>query len=123
VVTVKAASDPPLTDGNNNIDSFAGGTNENPATWTSPTGDNASVNTGYFGYTTNDTSLSSGTLNRFLGNKWAGLNNLTPEEIIYSAGPTSGAEITRIGWIAEVNPFQPAGNYSGTVILVATPTY
>lgn len=116
-VTVKALADPPLVDGNNNIDKFTG-TNTTPTTWTSPAGTAASVNTGFFGYTTEDTTLS-----QFQANKWAGATT-SPLNIMSEATAVSGGEETvRIGWQAEVNESQPAGSYTGTVILVATPTY
>jgi len=123
-ITVKAAADPPLVDSTNNIDAFSG-TNATPTTWSSPAGSSASVNTGFFGYTTNDASLGTGTATRFTasgGNKWSGTTT-SPLEVAYSATGIGSSEITRVGWQAEVNGLQPAGAYSGTVILVATPTY
>lgn len=123
-VTVKAAADPPLVDGSNNIDAFSG-TNATPTTWSSPAGSSANVNTGFFGYTTNDASLGTGTATRFTssgGNKWSGTTT-SPLEVAYSATGIGSSEVTRVGWQAEVNGLQPAGAYSGTVILVATPTY
>lgn len=128
VVTVRSATNPPLNDGSNNIDSWSG-TNANPSLWddnSGPAGSTPNENTGYFGYTTEDATLSTGTVDRFTsssGNKWAGLST-TAEEIIYKNSSTlSSGEKVRIGWRVEVNNNQPAGNYSGTVILVATPTY
>lgn len=123
-VTVKATADPPLVDGSNNIDAFSG-TNASPTTWSSPAGSSASVNTGFFGYTTNDASLGTGTATRFTssgGNKWAGTTT-SPLEVAYSATGVGSSEITRVGWQSEVNGLQPAGAYTGTVVLVATPTY
>ena len=123
-MTVKATATPPLVDGKNNIDEFTG-TNASPTTWSSPAGSAASVNTGFFGYTTNDASLGTGTATRFTssgGNKWSGTTT-SPLEVAYSATGVSSAEVTRVGWQAEVNGLQPAGSYTGTVVLVATPTY
>lgn len=123
MVTVKS-SDPPLTDGSNNIDIFTG-TNSSPITWSSPNGSSPNVNTAFFGYTTNDSSLGTGTAARFTssgGNKWAGTDS-TPYEVAYNSGLVVSGETTRVGWQAEVNSIQPPGTYSGTVILVATPTY
>lgn len=123
-ITVKATASPPLVDGTNNIDEFTG-TNATPTTWSSPAGSSASVNTGFFGYTTNDASLGTGTATRFTasgGNKWSGTTT-SPLEVAYSATGVSSAEVTRIGWQSEVNGLQPAGSYTGTVVLVATPTY
>lgn len=115
------SGNPPLTSGSsNNIDSFTG-TNSTPATWSSPSGTSANTNTGFFGYTTEDTSLCTGTASRFSSNKWSGTTT-TGEEIICSTTGVS-SETTRIGWQVEVNNLQPAGSYTGTVILIATPTY
>jgi len=118
--TVKGTTAPVLQFGANNIDEFSG-RNATPTTWSSPAGTGNSVNTGYFGYTTNDTTLGTGTAGRFGTNKWAGTTT-SPLEVAYSAIGTS-AEVTRIGWQAEVNALQAAGAYAGTVILVTTPTY
>jgi hypothetical protein len=121
--TVKGTTNPVLVSGSNNIDEFSG-SNASPATWSSPAGIANSTDTGYFGYTTNDSSLGTGTATRFTssgGNKWSGTTT-SPLEVAYSAaGVTS--EITRVGWQAEVNALQAAGSYTGTVILVTTPTY
>lgn len=123
-ITVKALADPPLSDSTNNIDKFSG-TNASPSTWSSPAGGTANTNTGYFGYTTNDATLGTGTADRFTssgGNKWAGPTT-SPLEVAYSAAQVGNGETTRIGWQAEINETQPPGDYTGTVILVATPTY
>lgn len=121
-VTVKTAADPPLVSGSENIDKFTG-TNAAPAVWSSPNGSSASVNTGFFGYTTEDATLGTGTAARFTdtGNEWAGATT-SPLEVIYSATGVS-SQTTRVGWQAEVNAIQPAGSYTGTVVMVATPTY
>lgn len=126
VVTVEYAdpdtSGAPLEDGTNNFDSFTG-TNATPTTWSSPAGGTANVNTGFVGYSTEDFSLGTGTTNRFQGGDWAGPTT-SPLEIVYNASaPSGGTQSTRIGWQAEINTLQPAGNYTGVVILVATPTY
>lgn len=122
-VTVRSDADPPLADGSNNIDKFSG-TNDTPATWSSPGGGTLNVNTGFFGYTTNDNVLGTGTVDRFTtpGPKFAGPNP-TPAEVAYSAVAVSSAEVTRIGWKAEINGLQPPGTYTGSVVLVATPLY
>ncbi|MCX6732411.1 MAG: hypothetical protein NTV98_02630 [Candidatus Roizmanbacteria bacterium] len=121
-VTVAALANPPLADGSNNIDVFTG-TNAAPTSWSSPAGSAASANTGFFGYTTEENALGTGTAARFTTSppKWAGVIT-TPEEIIYNA---TGAvnQTTRIGWQVEINALQPAGSYVGSVLLVATPTY
>ncbi len=121
--TVRGTTNPVLVSGSNNIDEFTG-SNASPATWSSPAGSSNSVNTGFFGYTTNDATLGTGTAARFTssgGNKWSGTTT-SPLEVAYSAAGAS-SETTRLGWQAEVNALQAAGSYTGTVILVTTPTY
>ncbi len=122
-VTVKA-SNPPLVDGSNNIDNFTE-PNSLPLVWSSPAGNSANVNTGFLGYTTEDTSLCTGTTDRFTssgGDKWAGFET-TAYEIVCNPSSTLTGETTRLGWQVEVNGIQPAGNYTGDVIIVTTPTY
>ncbi len=121
-ITINALADPPLSDGSKNIDYFTG-TNASPTSWSSPAGSSANVNTGFLGYTTEDATLGTGTAARFTTSapKWAGLDT-TASEVVYNAAGTTSLT-TRIGWQAEVNALQPSGSYSGTVILVATPTY
>lgn len=121
-ITVKGLTNPVLVSGSHNIDEFSG-TNASPTTWSSPAGTSESVNTGYFGYTTNDATLGTGTAARFTtsGPKWAGTTT-SPLEVAYNAAGVS-TETTRVGWQAEVNGLQSQGAYAGTVILVATPTY
>jgi len=115
---------PPLVSGaTNNVDTFSG-TNATPTTWSAPAGSTANTNTGYFGYTTEDATLCTGTASRFTssgGNKWAGSTTLG-QEVACSTGGVS-SETTRIGYEIEVNTIQPPGSYSGTVVLIATPTY
>lgn len=116
------AGNPPLASGSANIDSFTG-SNASPASWSEPNGTTASTNTGFFGYTTEDSTLCTGTADRFTdsGPNWAG-TSLVGAEIACSSVPVS-SETVRIGWAAEVNSYQPPGLYQGTVILIATPTY
>lgn len=114
------ASAPPLISGANDIDSFSG-TNASPTTWSSPAGSTANTNTGYFGYTTESTNLCTGTAGRFSSDKWAGSTTTGQEVVCATSGVSS--QTTRLGWQAEVNAVQPAGTYSGTVVLIATPTY
>jgi hypothetical protein len=125
-VTVKA-TDPPLVDTintNNNIDNFSG-SNATPATWSAPAGATKNINTGYFGYTTNDATLGTGTADRFTSsaNQWAGFST-SPEEVMYNSSATSFAgQTVRIGYQVQVDGYQPPGSYAGTITLVATPTY
>jgi hypothetical protein len=117
------AGNPPLISGStNNIDEFTG-SNASPATWSAPNGSSANVNTGFFGYTTNDASLCNGSANRFTnsGPNYAGFST-TGQEVACSSAAVS-TETTRVGWKVAVNALQPSGTYTGTIILVATPTY
>ena len=122
VVTVRGTTNPVLVSGTENIDEFTG-TNTAPTAWSSPAGIVGSVNTGFFGYTTNDATLGTGTPARFTsgGPKWSGTTT-SPLEVAYSAVGVTG-EVTRVGWEAEVNSMQVPGAYTGSVILVVTPTY
>jgi hypothetical protein len=122
-ITVRGTTNPVLVSGSNNIDEFSG-TNASPTTWSAPAGVAASVNTGLFGYSTNDATLGTGTAARFTtggGNRWAGTTT-SPLEVAFNAAAVT-TETTRVGWQAEINSLQPFGSYAGTVILVATPTY
>jgi len=121
-ITIAAAANPPLADGLNNIDVFTA-VNATPAVWSSPAGSAASVNTGFIGYTTEEAALGTGTVDRFTadGPKWAGLTTTAGEVVFSQVG--GDARTKRVGFQAEVNALQPSGSYTGTVILVATPTY
>ncbi|MCX6732410.1 MAG: hypothetical protein NTV98_02625, partial [Candidatus Roizmanbacteria bacterium] len=119
-VTVKA-SNPPLADGSNNIDNFVE-PNSLPRVWSSPSGNTPNVNTGFLGYTTEDTSLCTGTAGRFSGNKWAGFDT-TAYEVVCNTNPVLSGETTRIGWQIEVNNTQPSGSYTGHISIITTPTY
>lgn len=117
------SGNPPLVSGaTNNIDAFTG-TNAAPTNWSAPGGTTGNINTGFFGYSTEDATLCTGTANRFTngGPNWAG-PTITGGEVVCNAAPVS-SETTRIGWEIAVNAIQPAGSYTGTAILVATPTY
>jgi hypothetical protein len=113
---------PALTSGSNDIDNFTG-SNASPASWSNPAGSTANSSTGYFGYTTNDATLCTGTPNRFTsgGPKYAGFST-TGAEVACSNLPIT-SDTTRVGWKLAINAVQPAGSYTGTIILVATPTY
>jgi hypothetical protein len=117
------SGNPPLISGaTNNIDNFTG-TNASPTSWSAPGGSSINVNTGFFGYTTNDATLCTGTANRFTssGPNYAGFST-NGAEIACSSTPVT-SETTRVGWKLAINALQPAGAYTGTIILVATPTY
>jgi hypothetical protein len=98
------------------------GTNLFPTSWSPPSG----AQKGYFGYTTNDASLSVLPIDRFRLNKWAGLWAL-PEEVMYNNSPADGVtqNIGRVnvGYRLEVTDWQESGTYSNTVTYVCTPFY
>ena len=122
-VTASSSAVPPLVAGANNIDSYSAA-NSAPSNFTTADGVTANVNTGYFGYTTNDSTLCTGTAARFTdgaSSEYAGFTLLGQEVACSSVGVSS--ETTRVSWKLAINAIQPAGCYTGTVILVATPTY
>lgn len=123
-VTASSSAVPPLVSGSDNIDSFTG-TNGTPTAWSAPVGSTPDVNTGFFGYTTSSNALCTGTANRFTDNssyqRYAGFST-TGGEVACSTTPKS-SDTTRVGWKLQINNIQPAGQYTGSIILVATPTY
>lgn len=96
---------------------------------TDHTGSNASptsmsAGTEAFGYTTNDSSLGTGSTSRFTTAppKWAAFTT-SNTEVAYS-GTAVSSEVTRIGYAVGISGTTPAGTYgSSTVILTATPAY
>lgn len=103
------------TSGANTIAAWTG-TNGVPTTF-------SAAGTAAFGYTTNDATLGTGTANRFtsVGNVWSGFttSNL---EVAYGAAAVS-SDVTRVGYQVGIAATTPAGTYTTTVILTATPTY
>ncbi len=81
----------------------------------------SSAGTEAFGYTTDDTTLGTGTAGRFSGNKWAAFTT-TNSEIAYDAAPVA-AQTTRIGFQVGISGTTKAGNYVTTVIYTATPVF
>lgn len=93
------------------------GTNASPSTF-------PAAGTEAFGYTTEDSTLGTGTTDRFTssgGNKYAGFST-SNAEIAYNNAPTSSL-VTRVGFKAGVAASTEAGTYTTTVIYTATPTY
>jgi len=116
-----------LNSSSNNIDGFrgAGGTATNaaPLAWaagTNPSGTSSNTNTGWYGYTTEDSSLGTGTADRFTspGNYWAPFD-VTAYEVMYDSAPVNAQKV-RIGHMLEVNALQPQGNYTGTIEYITT---
>jgi hypothetical protein len=104
------------TSGSDTIDDHTG-TNASPTAF-------SAAGTEAFGYTTNDSSLGTGTADRFSssgGNKWAAFTT-SNVEVAYSGSAVS-SETTRAGYQVGIAGTTPAGNYTNTVIFTATPAY
>lgn len=104
-----------LTSGANTIADHTG-TNAAPTVFTSP-------GTASFGYTTESTTLS-GTGNRFnvgATNKYAG--HTTSNIEVARATAAVSSDTTKIGYQVGIGGTTPAGTYTTTVVLTATPTY
>ena len=113
-----------LNDASNNCDGFIGtgaATNTAPETWLEPTGGTANTDTCWYGYTTEDSSLGTGTAARFTsagGNKWAPFHT-SAYEVAYYADPIS-SQATKIGYEIEYNALQLPGTYSGITEFITT---
>ncbi len=94
------------------------GTNSDPQEWSYPSGPGVES---YFGYTTNDFSLSQSIVDRFAENKWAAFTN-TPMEVAADNQSVDG-QITRIGYRLQITDKQPAGVYNTSIMYVCTSTY
>ena len=111
-VTVKYTTKLQIS-GGNDIDDLSAA-NDNPASFP--------ASTEGFGYTTEDSSLGTGTADRFTNpaNQWAKYTT-SPLEVVYSSGPAS--ETTRVGYQAGIEADTPAGDHSTVIIYVATPIF
>ena len=112
-----------LNDTSNNCDGYVGSsaTNADPKVWIEPTGGTANTDTCWYGYTTEDSSLGTGTAARFTsagGNKWAPFH-IDPYEVVYYADPVS-SQATKIGYEIEYNAMQLPGTYSGITEFITT---
>jgi hypothetical protein len=74
-----------------------------------------------FGYTTEDTTLGTGTAGRFGSNKWAPFTTANAE-LIYNGAPVAN-QTTRVGFQAGITGATEPGAYTTTVIYTATPVY
>lgn len=103
------------TSGANSIDDHTG-TNAAPTAF-------SAAGTESFGYTTNDSSLGTGTANRFTStsNVWSRFTtgNL---EVAYS-NVAASSQTTCVGHQAGISGITPSGSYTTTVIYTATPVY
>lgn len=115
-----------LTSSGNNCDGFtaSAATNASPQAWaagTNPTGSTANVDTCWFGYTTEDATLGTGTVARFTtggGDKWAPFSTVAAE-VAYDSVPVN-AQATNVGYKIEANALQPTGTYTGTTEFITT---
>ncbi len=92
------------------------GSNATPTTF-------SAAGTEAYGYTTNDTTLGTGTANRFTngGQKWAAMTT-SNAEIAYEASGVSSTTY-RIGHQAGISTSTLAGVYSTIIIYTCTPVY
>ena len=100
------------------IDPFIGsGANQTtPQAWTLPTGTVSGSNTGWLGVGTDDTGVTGQQTNQFF--------SLNTSDFVVAKSPNSAS--TRNSYIVygiEVNAFQEADNYTGTLYYTATPVY
>jgi len=118
-------SDGLTSGGSNNCDgfSYSAASNASPQAWvagTNPSGTSANIDTCWYGYTTDDSTLG-GTPSRFTtggGDKWAPFST-TAYEIAYDSVPVN-AQATHIGYKIEANALQPQGSYTGTTEYITT---
>ena len=107
------------TYGSNNVDPFSGSsaTWADPKDWTSPTGTTSNTDTAWVGAHVTDSDVS-----QFSGTEF-GPANTTANTIMSSTGPDDGSSPENIVYALEVNVYQPADVYTGTILYTATPTY
>ena len=106
-----------LNNGSANIANFAGGNNATPAAFTA-------AGTEGWGYTTQDSSLTGGTADRFTnpGNEWAGFTT-SNEPVIDNTGATTGTETTRVGHQVGIAATTDAGTYQTTIVYTVASVY
>ncbi len=116
---VNARSTGPLTAAGFGTIADFGSPNSSPTTW---------AGTG-FGYTTNDSSLTGGTPDRFTngGPKYAGFTTSTPgDPVADHPGPVTSAisnENFTISYKVVTTQLQKAATYSTTVLYIVVPSY
>lgn len=115
---VNARSTGPLTAGATTIADY-GSSNASPTTWSG----------NGFGYTTNDSSLTGGTADRFTngGPKYAGFTTSSPgDPVADHAGPVTSAILNEqftISYRVQTSASQRAANYQTTVLYIVVPSY
>jgi hypothetical protein len=112
-ITTVATNQNGLTAGSNDIDPFTGSWAV-PAPWSSPSGVAPNVNSGWIGYTTNDTTIeTAGGTNPFAGaTKYAAFES-TAREVSSSTSPATGGQSNDVSTRLEINALQPDGSYAG----------
>jgi hypothetical protein len=100
------------------IDPFAaaGVNSTTPQSWSIPTGTVSGTNTGWLGVGTDDTGVTGQAANKFFP--------LNTTDFVVAKSPNSAStRISKIVYGIEVNAFQEADNYTGTLLYTATPVY
>lgn len=90
--------------------------NANPGAWPN------SISNGYFGYHTTDSTLCTGSSNRFASSDTFAAASTSPYEVACNTGPASN-DTTDIIFKAEIGPVQPAGSYQNKIIYILTAGY
>ena len=102
----------------NGVDTIAdhSGTNAAPTTF-------SAAGTEAYGYTTNDSTLGTGTANRFTsgGQKWAAMTTSNLELAYEAAGVTTTTY--RVGHQVGIAPTTRPGTYTTTILYTCTPVY
>jgi len=101
----------------NNIDPFTASW-DTPQTWSHPDGDSPNTNTGWIGANTTDTRVSGWS---DAAGKFGALSS-SDNLVMYSTGVDSGTD-TYVTYALEVNIFQPADEYQGTLTYQFLPRY
>jgi hypothetical protein len=105
-----------------NIDPFAGATVtwSNPIAWTEPTGTTPNTDTGWIGANTTDNDVAG----------WTGADsaefgpvNDSSNQVMNSTSSDNGNVSVYVSYAIEVNVYQPADTYTGTLVYNALPTY
>lgn len=117
-VTTKLVNYLQGNDSANNIDAFPGGWGS-PISWSSPNSTTPNNNTGWLGANTTDTRVPG--WNGASG-KFGGLAHNNDYVVMFSSGTDSGTT-AYVTYALEVNIFQPADGYSGTIRYNFLPTY
>jgi hypothetical protein len=100
------------------IDPFAGAgvTSTNAVAWSAPTGTQSGSNSGWLGVGSSDTTVTGAASNEFfpLGT--------TAQTVASATGPAS-SRVSDLVYGIEVNAYQQADSYSGTMLFTSTSTF